>query len=113
MRILRFRIDEFECDSSRIVIHIVRQNKIYYFEYLHSDFDEYAHLIRNECVFLIKHRFDEFQLMKMMIEMLEMMMTMMMIIELMIIELKMIVICFFRICMSRNNFSYAFSILLI
>ncbi len=111
MRTLRFRIDEFECDSSRIVIHIMRQNKIDYFEYLRSDFDEYAHLIRNKCVFLIKHRFDEFQLMKMMIEMLEMMITMMMIIELMIIKLKMIVICSFEFAcletISRMLFQFS------
>jgi hypothetical protein len=77
MRTLRFRIDEFEYDSSRIVIQnwiddldrFVRQNKIDCFEYLRSDSDEYAHLIRNECVFLIKRRFDEFQLMKMIVEM--------------------------------------------
>jgi hypothetical protein len=74
----------------------VRQDKIDCFEYLRSDFDEYECLIRNEYVFLIERRLDEFQLMRM-IEMLEMMMMMMMIIELMIVELRMIVICSFEI----------------
>jgi hypothetical protein len=75
VRILRFRIDEFEYDSSRIVIQdwiviqcwiddfdrrIVCQNKIDYFEYLRNDSDEYKRLIRSECVFLIERRFDEF-----------------------------------------------------
>jgi hypothetical protein len=64
------------------------------FQYSCSDFDEYS--IRTECVFLIENRLDRFQLMKMkmMIEMLEMMMTM--IVELRMIELKMIVICSFE-----------------
>ncbi len=116
MRILRFRIDEFEYDSNRIVIkswiviqcwindfdRLVRQNKIDCFEYLRSDSDEFERLIRCECVFLTKHRSDEFQLMRMIVEMLKMMMIMMiikltMIIELMMIELRMIVICSFEI----------------
>jgi hypothetical protein len=78
----------------------VRQNKIDCFEHLRddldeceylirSDFDEYECLIRSEHVFLIERRFDEFQLMKMMIEMLEMMMKM-------IFELRVIVICSFE-----------------
>ncbi len=83
----------------------MRQNKIDCFEHLRSDFDEYEHLIcsdsdefkrliRSECVFLIGRRSDECQLMKVMIEMLEMTMTM--IIELTIAELRMIVICSFE-----------------
>ncbi len=71
----------------------MRQNKIDCFEYLRSDSDEYEHLIRSECVFLIVRRSDKFQLMRM-IEMLKIMMTM--IIELMIVELRMIVICSFE-----------------
>jgi hypothetical protein len=129
MCISRFRIDEFEYDSSRIVIQnwiddldrLVRQNKIDCFEYLRSDFDEceylirndsdeYDCLIRNEYVFLIKRRFDEFQLMKMIIEMLEMMMTMTMIIELMMIESRMIVIYSFEFACLETIFHILFQL---
>ncbi len=90
----------------------MRQNKIDCFEHLRSDSDEYDHLIRSdldefersirsECVFLTERRFDEFRLMRIMIEMLEMMMKMIieltMIIELMMTESRMIVICSFEI----------------
>jgi hypothetical protein len=79
----------------------VRQNKIDCFEHLRSDLDECEYLIRSECVFLIERRSDEFQLMKIVIEMPEMMMKMIieltMIIELMMTELKVIVICSFEI----------------
>ncbi len=107
----------------------MRQNKIHCLEHLRSDLDEYEHLIRSdldgfersiscECVFLTDHRSDEFQFMKMMIEMLEMMMTMRMIIELMMIELRMIVICSFefacleticRILFQLSRFESTFS----
>jgi hypothetical protein len=123
MRTLRFRIDEFEYDSGRIVIqnwiviecwiddldHLVRQNKIDCFEYLRSDSDEYECLIRSEYVFLIGRRSDEFQLMKV-IEMLKMMMTMMMIIELMIVELRVIVICSFEIACLEILFRMLFQL---
>ncbi len=68
----------------------MRQNKIDCFEYLRSDPDEYECLIRSEYVFLIGRRPDGFQLMRVVVEVLEMMIAVMMIIELMIDELRVI-----------------------
>jgi hypothetical protein len=87
----------------------VRQSKIDYFEHLRSDLDECEYLIRSECVFLIERHFDEFQLMRMMIEMLEVM-TMTMIIELMIVELRMIEVDSFEFACLGTIFRMLFQL---
>ncbi len=102
VRTSRFRIDGFGYDPGRTVIQgwiddLDRQDKIDYFEYLLSDSDYYERLVRIEYVFLRERHSDGFQLMGVIVEVLEVMMTMMMIIELMIVELRMIEVCSFEI----------------